>query len=83
MAPEECCTSLRCSSFPGNHRLTISPEAGLNVKDDLDMEAREKVLALSPHVRRAYRLENLTQRITPRNVHKELAFGRPMGLETL
>ena len=38
---------------------------------------------LQPHSRRAYRLEDLTQRITPRNVHKELAFGRPMGRETL
>ena len=53
------------------------------MKDDLDIEAREKVLVLSPHVRRAYRLEDLTQRITPRNVHKELAGGRPMGREAL
>ena len=53
------------------------------MKDDLDIEAREKVLALSPHVRRAYRLEDLTKHITPRNVHKELAFGRPMGRGTL
>lgn len=53
------------------------------MKVDLDIEAREKVLVLSPHMRRAYRLEDLTQRITLRNVHKELAFGRPMGRETL
>ena len=53
------------------------------MKDESDIEAREKVLLLSPRVRRAYRLEDLTQRITPRNVHKELAFGRPMGRETL
>ena len=43
------------------------------MEDDLDLEVREKVLVLSPHVRRAYRLEGLTPRITPRNVHKELA----------
>ena len=53
------------------------------MEDDLDIEAREKVLVLSPHVRRAYRLEDLTQRITPRNVHKEHAIGRPMGREAL
>ena len=53
------------------------------MKDDLDIEAREKVLVLSPHVRRAYRLEDLTQRITPRNAHKELAFGGPMEREAL
>jgi antitoxin component of MazEF toxin-antitoxin module len=61
----------------------IANQAGITVKDDLDIEAREKVLVLSPHVRRAYRLEDLTQRITPCNVHKEIAFGRPMGRETL
>ena len=61
----------------------ITNHAGITVKDDLDIEAREKVLVLSPHVRRAYRLEDLTQRITSRNVHKELAFGRPIGRETL
>ena len=53
------------------------------MEDDLHIAAREKVLVLSPHVRRAYRLEDLTQRITPRNVHKELAFSRPMGREAL
>ena len=53
------------------------------MKDDLDIEAREKVLVLSPHVRRAYRLEDLIQSITPRNVHKEFALGRPMGREAL
>lgn len=64
-------------------RKNIANQAGIKVKDGLDIEAREKVLVLSPHERRAYRLEDLTQRITPRNVHKELAFGRPMGRETL
>jgi len=53
------------------------------VKDDVDIEAREKVLVLSPHVRRAYRLEGLTQRITPRNVHREIDFGRPVGREAI
>ena len=61
----------------------IANQAGITVKDDLDIEAREKVLVLSPHVRRAYRLEDLTQRITPRNVHNEHAIGRPMGREAL
>ena len=51
--------------------------------DDLDVEAQKKVLVLSPHERRANRLEDLTKRITSRNVHKEFAFGRPMGREAL
>ena len=49
----------------------------------LDIEAQEKVLVLSPNVRRAYRLEDLPKRITPRNAHKEFAFGRPVGREAL
>jgi antitoxin MazE len=53
------------------------------VKDDVDIEAREKVLVLSPHVHRAYRLEDLVKRITPRNVHTEIDFGGPVGREAL
>ena len=61
----------------------IVNQAGIKVKDDLDIEVRKGALVLRSHLRRVYRLEDLTQRITPRNVHKELAFGRPMGRETL
>jgi antitoxin component of MazEF toxin-antitoxin module len=53
------------------------------VKDDLGVEARGKVLVPSPHVRRAYRLEDLVKHITPRNLHKELDFGKPVGREAL
>jgi len=38
---------------------------------------------LKPHPRRVYRLEDLTHRITPRNVHREISFGGPVGRETL
>ncbi len=61
----------------------IANQTGITVKGSLDIKAQEKVLVLSPHVRRAYRVEDLIQRITPRNVHKEFAFGRPMGREAL
>lgn len=61
----------------------IANQAGITVKDSLDIEAQEKVLVLSPHARRAYRLEDLIQGITSRNVHKEFAFGRSMGREAL
>ena len=61
----------------------IANQAGITVKGALDIEAQEKVLVLSPHVRRAYRVEDLIQRITPRNAHKEFAFGQPMGREAL
>ena len=38
---------------------------------------------LQSHPRRVYRLEDLVKRMTPRNVHKELDFGGPMGRENL
>lgn len=38
---------------------------------------------LQSRPRRVYRLEDLVKRMTPRNVHKELDFGGPMGRETL
>ncbi|MBI3808744.1 MAG: PbsX family transcriptional regulator [Nitrospirae bacterium] len=61
----------------------MSPEAGLKVKDDLDIEVRKGALVLRPHLRRVYRLEDLVKRMTPRNVHEELDFGRPVGREAL
>ena len=62
---------------------SIAQQAGLKVKDDLDIEVRKGMLVLRPHLRRVYRLEDLVKRMTPRNVHKELDFGRPVGREAL
>ncbi|MEO7862654.1 MAG: AbrB/MazE/SpoVT family DNA-binding domain-containing protein [Nitrospirales bacterium] len=62
---------------------SIAQQAGLKVKDDLDIEVRKGVLVLRPHLRRVYRLEDLLKRMTPRNVHKALDFGRPVGREAL
>ena len=38
---------------------------------------------LKPHRLRAYRLQDLLTRITPRHVHKEIDFGGPAGREAL
>ena len=62
---------------------SIAQQAGLKVKDDLDIEVRKGVLVLRPHLRRVYRLEDLVKLMTPRNVHKELDFGGPVGREAL
>jgi antitoxin MazE len=62
---------------------SIAQQAGLKVKDDLDIEVRKGVLVLRPHLRRVYRLEDLLKRMTPRNVHKEFDLGRPIGREAL
>ena len=53
------------------------------MKDDLDIEVRKGTLVLRPHLRRVYRLDDLIKRMIPRNVHKELDFGGPVGREAL
>jgi antitoxin MazE len=62
---------------------SVAQQAGLKVKDDLEIEVREGTLVLRPHLRRVYRLEDLVKRISPRNLHKELGFGEPVGREAL
>ena len=62
---------------------SIAQQAGLKVKDDLDIEVRKGALVLRPHLRRVYRLEDLLKGMTPRNVHTELDFGGPVGREAL
>jgi len=62
---------------------SIAQQAGLKVKDDLDIEVWKGELVLRPHLRQVYRLEDLLKRMTPRNVHKELDFGGPVGQEAL
>jgi len=53
------------------------------VKDELDIEVRKETLVLKSHLRRVYRLKDLVKRITPRNLHEELDFGRLVGREAL
>ena len=72
----------------GNNLATRAPkstaqQAGLKAKDELDIEVRKETLVLRSHLRRVYRLKNLVKRITPRNLHEELDFGRPVGREAL
>ena len=62
---------------------SIALQAGLKVKDALDIEVRKGVVLLRPHLRRVYKLEDLVKRMTPRNMHKELDFGGPVGREAL
>lgn len=53
------------------------------MNDNLDIEVRKGALVLKLQLRRVYRLEDLVKRMTPRNVHKELEFGVPVGREAL
>ncbi|TKS59623.1 MAG: hypothetical protein EWM72_02194 [Nitrospira sp.] len=53
------------------------------MKHDLEIEVRKRALVLRPHLCQVYRLEDLVKRMTPRNVHKEVDFGGPVGREVL
>ncbi len=61
----------------------VAKEAGLREKDSVDIEVREGTRIVRPHLCRVYRLEDLLKRITPRNLHRELDFGGPVGREAL
>ena len=62
---------------------SIAQQAGLKVKDGLDIEVRKGVLVLRPHLRQVYRLEDLVKRMTLHSAHKALDFGGPVGREAL
>ncbi|MEK9140524.1 MAG: AbrB/MazE/SpoVT family DNA-binding domain-containing protein [Nitrospirota bacterium] len=59
----------------------VAEEAGLREKDAVEIEVRKGTLVVRPHLRPAYRLEDLLKRITPRNVHQGVDFGGPVGRE--
>jgi len=61
----------------------VAEEAGLREKDSVKIEVRKGMLVVRPYLRRVYQLEDLLKRITPRNVHDEVDFGRPVGREAL
>jgi antitoxin MazE len=61
----------------------VAEEAGLHEKDQVEIEVRKGTLVVRPHLRRVYRLEDLLKRITPRNVHEAVDFGKPVGREAL
>ena len=44
---------------------SVAEEAGLREKDPVDIEVREGMLVVRPHLRRVYRLEDLVKRIHP------------------
>ena len=61
----------------------IAEEAGLREKDRVEIEVQEGTLVVRPHHRRVYKLEDLVKRMNPRNVHKAIDFGEPVGREAL
>jgi len=62
----------------------ITEKACLTIEDevDIDVEDTGKVV-LFPRIWKEYRLENMLIGITPSNLHDEIDFGEPRGLESL
>ena len=60
---------------------SVAVQVGLKAQDDLDIEVQDGNVVLKPCLRRVYRLEDLVKRITPKNVHREIETGTPVGRE--
>lgn len=61
----------------------VAEQAGIKVKDLLDVEVMDGNIVLVPQLRRQYRLEDLVRRITKKNLHGEVDFGEPVGREMI
>ena len=61
----------------------LAEEAGLREKDCVEIEVQEGALVVRPQPRRVYKLKDLVKGITPRNVHKAIDVGEPVGREAL
>jgi len=61
---------------------SVALQVGLKEDDDLEIEVQDGDVVLKPHVRRVYRLEDLVNQITRKNVHGEIDTGIPVGRET-
>jgi len=61
---------------------SVALQVGLKEQDDLEIEVQDGNVVLKPHVRRVYRLEDLVNQITRKNVHGEIDTGIPVGRET-
>ncbi|MDP3089806.1 MAG: AbrB/MazE/SpoVT family DNA-binding domain-containing protein [Nitrospira sp.] len=60
---------------------SVAMQVGLKAHDDLEIVVQEGNVVLKPHLRRIYRLDDLVQRITSKNVHDEIDTGDPAGRE--
>jgi antitoxin MazE len=59
---------------------TIADAAGIKEQEEMEIEMRDGVTQLRPHVPEPS-LEELLATITPENLHRETDFGRAQGRE--
>ncbi len=60
---------------------SVAAQVGLKAQDDLEIEVQDGNVVLKPHLRRVYCLDDLIKRITPKNQHREIDTGSPIGRE--
>ncbi|MGE0469809.1 MAG: AbrB/MazE/SpoVT family DNA-binding domain-containing protein [Nitrospira sp.] len=60
---------------------SVAVQVGLKAQDDVEIEVHDGNVVLKPQLRRVYRLDNLVKGITPKNVHREIDPGAPIGHE--
>jgi antitoxin MazE len=60
---------------------SVAVQVGLKAQDDLEIEVQDGNVVLKPQLRRVYRIDDLVKRITPKNLHNEIATGSPTGRE--
>lgn len=60
---------------------SIAVQVGFKAQDDLEIKVQDGNVVLKPQLRRVYRLEDLVKRITPKNLHREIDTGSPIGRE--
>lgn len=56
-------------------------EAGVDVGAEVALSVRDGDLIVRPTRRAKYRLDDLVRKITPKNLHREVDTGTPVGRE--
>jgi antitoxin MazE len=60
---------------------SFAEEAGVEAGSEVDLSLRDGDLVVKPARRRTYRLKELLEIITAKNLHGEADTGRPVGRE--
>ena len=59
----------------------VAVEAGVDVGAEVALSVRDGDLIVRPTRRAKYRLDDMVRKITPKNLHREVDTGTPVGRE--
>lgn len=62
---------------------SVLKAAKLNLEDPVELREEAGRIVIEPLERKEYRLADLLRRITRKNRHDQVDFGKPVGKETL